>query len=312
MTLNPRAEWIAVDWGTSRMRACAVGADGAVLEESPAGPGMGSLEPDDYEPTLLAAIGPQLDARTAERPLDVLVCGMAGARQGWREAPYVPLPATLKGLLGKAVEVPVSDARLKVRIVPGLCREGGEPDVMRGEETQLLGLITREGLSDAVVCLPGTHSKWVRIASGSVEAFSTHMTGELHALLAERSILRHSIPNGGDGAFDEDTFDTAVAEAVEAKGAVLDRLFAIRAAGLVGDGATPSAAAARLSGLLIGGEIARAQIASAVHVIAAGSLARLYERALRAVDVRAIVHDGGALALAGLARMRQEHVERGD
>ena len=287
-------DWIAVDWGTTSMRARLVSADGTIRDEAAPGPGMGALQRADYEPTLLAAVSDWLH----DGPAEVLICGMAGARQGWREAAYVPVPAALGGLLREAIDVPTDDARLRVRIVPGLS-QSDPPDVMRGEETQLLGLLSRGALRDAVVCLPGTHSKWVRIEDGDVVAFSTHMTGELYALISTSSVLRHSMDDG----WNEDTFRAAVREAADDP-AVLDRLFALRAAGLLS--IRPAGwAASRLSGLLIGAELAREPAGGTVHIVGAGGLAARYHDALRALDRDGIVHDGGALAVAGLAALRQ-------
>ena len=300
-------DWIAVDWGTTSMRARLVSGEGAIRAEAPTGPGMGALTPDAFEPALVSAIGPWLVGPWldgVDRPVDVLVCGMAGARQGWREAPYASVPAALDALLSSAITVPTDDARLAVRIVPGLS-QADPPDVMRGEETQLLGLLVGNDLRDATVCLPGTHSKWVAIEDRRVIRFATHMTGEIFAAIGGHTILRHSL--GADEASDDEAFDEAVREAREVAGAVLDRLFGLRAAGLLGD-VSAGRARSRLSGLLIGAEIAVALGADrpgTVHVVAAGPLAARYGRALDAFGVHACVHDGGALAVAGLAAMRQ-------
>ena len=295
-SLPRRPDWIAVDWGTTTMRAWAMTEAGDVVGAAPPGPGMGTLARDDYEPVLQRAVGDWLDS-----PTDVLVCGMAGARQGWCEAPYIAVPTALDGLAASAVGVPTDDARLRVRIVPGLSFAGdGRHDVMRGEETQLLGLLVREGLRDAIVCLPGTHSKWATLADGSATEFSTHMTGELFALLAERSILRHSMDDG----WDEAAFTNGVREGASE---ALARLFGIRAAGLLGEPA-PGAARARLSGLLIGAELASALEAGGtddVQIVAAGPLGQRYVSAVRALGRSARLHDGADLAVAGLAAMRQ-------
>ena len=287
-------EWIAVDWGTTSMRARRVGVDGSVVAEAAAGPGMGALEAHAFEPALLEAVAPWL----GEVPAEVLVCGMAGARQGWIEAPYVELPAALTGLLDHAVRPETRDPRLDVRIVPGLCRRD-PADVMRGEETQLLGLLAGEDMADATVCLPGTHSKWARIEGRRVTGFETHMTGELYALLSSRSVLRHSVDEGAD----EGAFDAAVGEALDDP-VILPRLFGLRASSLLED-VGPGTAAARLSGWLIGAEIARAPSGpDAVHVVASGALASRYARALAVAEREARVHDGGTLAVAGLAALR--------
>ena len=297
-------DWIAIDWGTTNMRAMLVADGGAVRDRAAAGPGMAALARSGrgaagFEDALREAI----DGWVAG-PIDVLVCGMAGARQGWVEAPYREVPAALDGLLAAAVRVPTRDARVNIRIVPGLCAREPRPDVMRGEETQLLGLLRQDRATR--VCMPGTHSKWVELDGERVTGFRTHMTGELNAVLTDHSILATSLADASGEAFDEDAFDDAVRAAIDAGGAVLDRLFAIRAAGLLA-GTSASHARATLSGLLIGAELARevADDPSPVALVGSGGLVQLYARALAVAGVGSTVHDGTDLAVAGLAAMRQ-------
>ena len=311
MTTAEPNDWIAVDWGTTNMRAYLVDAVGAVRAPAQPGPGMGSLSAADYEATLLAAVEPWIDRRGRDDPVDVLVCGMAGARQGWHEAPYAAIPTRLDGLLAQAVAPSTRDRRLRVRIVPGLSSApeandpvsiGGRFDVMRGEETQLLGLLVRENLQDALVCLPGTHSKWVQLTGGVVTNFATHMTGELFALLSEHSILRHSMDrNWHDEAF---VLGNRAGEFEP-----LRELFGIRASGLLSDPA-PGSARAFLSGLLIGAEIDTAikedAPVSTVHIVGTGPLADRYAEAVRLHGRDPVLHDGARLAVAGLTAMRVE------
>ena len=293
-------DWIAVDWGTTSMRARLVSADGEVLTEAPAGPGMGELSSEGFEPALLHAVEGWLGGE----PVETLVCGMAGARQGWREAPYAEVPTGLTALLPRAVRVETADARLAVRIVPGVAfrdPSGIRADVMRGEETQLAGLLAQVGASTMRVCLPGTHTKWATVEEGVLTDFDTVMAGELHALLRERSILRHSV----DDAWSDAAFDDAVADALEARGEVLPLLFPIRAHDLLA-GFGPGEASARLSGLLIGSDVAHGLSEQGdVHIVGGDRLATLYARAIETAGRTAIAHDGGALAVAGLHAMRQ-------
>ena len=161
----------AVDWGTSSFRAWLLGEHGEVVAGTRSSEGMATLRREEFAPVLekhLAALG-------APDHLPALICGMAGSRQGWVEARYCDLPASLSGLAALAVAAP--GISRDVRIIPGLAqRSAEEPDVMRGEETQLLGAIGGiEGR--AVACMPGTHSKWVRIEDGEVRHFRTFMTG---------------------------------------------------------------------------------------------------------------------------------------
>lgn len=161
--------------------------------------------------------------------LPVLICGMAGARQGWAEAPYLTTPTRLDALHEGAIRL---DARGDVRILPGIAQTSADrPDVMRGEETQLLG-VTDAGFT-GLVCIPGTHSKWVRIEAGEVVEFSTYMTGELFAVLSRHSILSYAVDAAGQFDVDDAAFRQALAAALAAPAGLTSSLFRLRAAQLL-------------------------------------------------------------------------------
>lgn len=291
------ADWIAADWGTSRLRVWAMGADGAVLDRRESDAGMGGLAPEGFEPALLALIH---DWLTPGRSTQVIACGMVGARQGWVEAAYRPLPCPPVG--PPLTPAPVSDPRLSVAIVPGLSQTRPAADVMRGEETQIAGVLAAAPNWDGVVCLPGTHSKWAEVSAGEVVSFRSFLTGELFALLAGHSVLRHGM---GDG-WDEAGFDAGLAEGMARPEALTARLFGLRAEGLL-SGLAPDTARARLSGLLIGAELAAAKpwwLGRDVVIVGEGRLAALYARGLAAQGVAARRAPAEAATLAGLARAR--------
>src|SRR5690606_34701318 len=148
----------------------------------------------------------------ADPSLPVVICGMAGSRQGWREVPYLEVPATLPEIPGAALKV--DDASRPVHILPGLSQRHPSADVMRGEETQLLGLsLDRE--IDGVVCMPGTHAKWAVMQGGRIESFSTFMTGEVFALLTKHSLLRFSVTEDAGKIWRRPAFSDAAAEIFE-------------------------------------------------------------------------------------------------
>lgn len=211
--------------------------------------------------------------------LPVIVCGMAGSRQGWVEANYVPVPADLSAILSGAVRIP--GINRDVRIIPGLSQSGGSPNVMRGEETQLLGAILSQHLSNGIIAMPGTHSKWVTLENGRAKHFATYLTGELYALLASQSILRHSIGDAGASASPDHPQFAAALDLMLSGERMLGELFGIRAAMLLED-LSPEGAAARLSGLLIGAEVAGARVKNEgrVTLVASGAMAALYGKAL--------------------------------
>ncbi len=296
---QPSPAWIAVDWGTSNLRAWAMARDGTVLAEAGSDEGMGKLSPDGFEPALLRLIGPWL----ASNP-PVVACGMVGSRQGWREAPYrsVPCPPLDRAAL---IAAPTTDPRLQVRIAPGLM-QAKPANVMRGEETQIAGVLRVLPGYDGVLCLPGTHSKWVQISAGEVVSFQTFMTGELFALLSEASVLRHGMQ--GAAGWDDDAFDAAVSEALSRPERLGARLFSLRAEGLIA-GLSPDAARARLSGLLIGTELAAAKpywLGQRVTLVGAETLSAAYARALAAQGVEAQRLSATDCTLAGLASLAPE------
>ena len=280
-----RVAWIAVDWGTSHLRAWLMGRDGSVVERRQSDAGMGTLDRDGFEPALRALVGDAL-------PVPVLACGMVGSRQGWAEAPYASVPCRPPGA-GEAVQVPGTE----VRILPGV-KQARPADVMRGEETQIAGYLAVNPGFDGVICLPGTHTKWVHVSAGEIVSFRTAMTGEMFALLSTRSVLRHSMGTGWDMA----SFNDGVDQAISRPEALAAALFSLRAEGLL-DGLDPDAARARLSGLLIGAELAAMRpywLGRQVALIGAASLSRAYADALALQAVPC--HSAGAedMTLAGL------------
>lgn len=295
--MSETADWVAVDWGTSRLRAWVFAADGREIAHVASQDGMGGLAPEQFEPALLSLIGPWLD-RT--RVLPVLACGMVGARQGWVEAPYRAVPCPPPGP-AEAIAAPVRDPRLSVTVLPGLS-QAEPPDVMRGEETQIAGFLAADPGFDGTLCLPGTHSKWVQVSAGEIVSFRTVMTGELYAVLSTHSVLRHSVGPGRDMA----AFRAGLAETMARPEALTQRLFGVRAEGLLA-GLDPAAAAARLSGLLIGVELLGARgywLGTRVALLGAGPTVELYAEALATQGVHPERADADAMALAGLKAAR--------
>lgn len=286
----------ALDWGTTNLRVWLLDRDGTVLGERASGEGMRACMPDRFGAVMeshLAALG-------APVTLPVVVAGMAGARGGWREVPYLAAPVGLGALHEGAVAVPHPGR--DVRILPGICqRTPGREDVMRGEETQLAGAVA-QGLADGLVCLPGTHSKWAAIEAGRLVSFTTFMTGELYAVLGAHTILKDTLGEGGFATADP-AFSDAVGEMLADTAGLTGKLFSLRAAGLLHADAAPHPRA-RLSGLLIGAEIAAARamhgIGQDVGLVATGTQAELYRTALGLAGFRCRVLDGGALVRRGL------------
>jgi 2-dehydro-3-deoxygalactonokinase len=205
-----------------------------------------------------------------------LVSGMAGSRQGWREAPYCACPAGFAEL-GRSLAW-ITPQRLA--LVPGLsCEHDGVPDVMRGEEVQVFGALSLLGVQDGTFVLPGTHSKWVRVEGGAVRTFSTCMTGEVYALLRQHSILARTLP-AEDGALDEAAFVQGVTHAAQTR-SLLQSAFSARTLSLF-ERMEAQPLASYLSGLVIGEELrAQPHLPAEVVLIGNAALTARYALALR-------------------------------
>ncbi len=295
----------AVDWGTSRFRLWLLDSEGRALVQRQGPEGLEAGRRLGFE----AVLRDHLGQVSAPETLPVLICGMAGSHEGWVEAPYVDLPASLNQLAEAVVAVP--DSALDVRIVPGLAkRDAAAPDVMRGEETQLVGVAAIRAAGRMRVCLPGTHSKWVVLEDRRVEDFTSYLTGELYAVLSRHSILRHSLA-GAEAPFDPQNpvFVAALERALVTPERFLAELFSIRAAGLL-DGLAGSDAVARLSGFLIGAEVAAAlsgEVAPvAVTLVASSGMARYYGTALTVAGAEVETVDADRAVCAGLMAIASE------
>jgi 2-dehydro-3-deoxygalactonokinase len=243
-----------------------------VLEHVTDGPGILKVEN--------GAFGAALDTMTMGWPgLPVILSGMIGSRQGWREAPYARCPAGADDIV--KVLARIDHLGRAISLVPGLATENDAmPDVMRGEETQILGALALAGRDAGLFLLPGTHSKWAVVADGRIVSFRTFMTGEVFGALKDHTILGRLMREGAD----PDGFARGVREgaALGAAGALLNRIFATRTYGLM-DKLPDTALADYLSGLLIGAEVADAarQTRDAVTIVASPALAQRYTDALR-------------------------------
>ncbi len=303
--MTSRAAFIAGDWGTSNLTLALCDEDGQALETRK---GPGAADSRGRFAQLFDVLSG--DWREAHGSLPAVLCGMAGSAFGWREAAYLSCPADLYELADDPVV-----ARDGVRIVPGMrCTNPlGAPDVMRGEETQLFGAACVLGLIKSgkkLVCMPGTHTKWVSLNDGVVQEFLTAPTGELFAMLCEHSVLvRDPATPIEHHARD---FDRGLAESAKHPDALLHRLFQSRSLRLDGQLAA-AGAASWMSGLLIGTDVRGAlsmfgqpEAGAEVYVVGAPQLTQFYAHALERSGRVAIQIDGAKAALAGLAQVHRE------
>lgn len=291
--MTDRPSLIGLDWGTSHFRAGLIAADGSVLEERTSDDGLSAVKDAAFEPVL----DEEIEAwETAHPGLPIIASGMVTSRQGWIETAYLPCPAGLTTLAGALKRVETPRGRV-IHFVPGLSIQDRDahPDVMRGEETQILGFAASDGRRSIV--LPGTHSKWAVVEGDALVTFKTWITGDAFAALKGHSILKLFMVASEDS---EEAFLRGLATGVEKLGAgLLGKLFSARTLGLFGL-IPPEHLADYLSGLLIGAEIAEAEVAgflvrgAPITIIGSSALMKRYLSALTHLGFTAVVHDGNA------------------
>ena len=300
-----QAALCALDWGTSSLRGYVIDRDGRILQHYASEDGILAIEDGDFEAVLFRAMQ---SLGCADQDLPILASGMITSRQGWQETGYLPCPAGLEAFAGGLKQIRLKDGRT-IHFVPGIAyhHSDGYPDVMRGEETQLLAIANRRRRQIAI--LPGTHSKWAMIdEDGQIAWFATFMTGELFAVLSKHSILgRLMAPGNSDAA----AFAQGINAIMENPDNRYGRLFSARTLPLF-DQLDTQGVADYLSGLLIGSEIveARRAISDQFHdnsmvLIGAEALVERYRSALSLMGFKPEIGESDAAAL-GLWRIAEK------
>jgi 2-dehydro-3-deoxygalactonokinase len=291
--------FIVADWGTTRFRGYLVEGE-TILDRVASDEGVSALKTGQHREVFSKRCGAWLEAEPAA---PVLLVGMVGSREGWTVAPYAECPADAAAIARAMIPVELGNGR-HAHIVPGLtCAPApGAADVMRGEETLVLGA----GVADGLVCLPGTHPKWILMREGRIERFATYMTGEMYALLREHSMIGRPATEPGDPAGFAMGLEAARRNEGETRVGLLHLLFGARAAVVSGRMAT-ALLGPYLSGLLTGDEIAGALAqfpgASEVTIVADAPRADLYVDALGQRGIATRVRAPEEALIAGLARI---------
>jgi len=285
---------IALDWGTTSLRCYRFDAAGTVLErrahpwgimQLPSTEGAAQNPQLAFRAALQAACGDWL-AAAPEAPL--IAAGMVGSKQGWQEASYLNVPLAPERIARKLLAVDTGLGRT-LHIVPGLLQMSTLPNVMRGEETQIIGALSQWRDDEVLIGLPGTHSKWVRVTNGRIVHFDTFMTGEVYGALKDHTILGRTMQAAE--APDDDAFlrGARVAQSLDGQAGVLSNIFSCRTLGLTGELA-PQAQADYLSGLLIGHEVhalkqLMRQQPQRIGLIGDGGLCRRYRLVLELIGM---------------------------
>lgn len=287
---------IAIDWGSTNFRAYRMDRSGVITDRRSSAGGILRIKDGRFAEALLE----QVHSWLQEGERRILLSGMIGSRQGWVETEYLHCPAGLDDLATRVVRVPFAEA--ETVLIPGVMGTDpdGVPELMRGEETEAMGVLQAHD-GGGLVCLPGTHTKWITIRNYAITGFVTCMTGDVFAALRECTILSRTMMNGTQ--IDSDSFLRGVARSGDS-GGLLHHLFSVRTLELTG-GLRTEMSASYMSGLLIGHEV-RASMPSSAHVHLAGNaqLCPLYARAIEVCGGTFAIEDEDAAArgLAGIAR----------
>lgn len=287
MADTPGAALIGLDWGTTSARAYLIGADGAVADQQASDDGILTVEDGDFEAVFERLLAPWF---ADHEDLPIIASGMITSRNGWVETPYLQPPAGADAF-AQALRPYVTAAGHRLNFVTGLSTEdgAGAPDVLRGEETEILGHLAADAddRNARLYIVPGTHSKWVEVSGGQLHGFSTYVTGELFAVLKAHSILGRLT---ADGPFSPTGFDAGAKVGLQTGADLLHALFAARTLPLF-ERLTPVESADYLSGLLIGAEVAAGlkgrENGAAVTVIGKDSVVDRYVRVLETAGAKA-------------------------
>lgn len=294
---------IGIDWGSTGLRIFLMSENGRLIGNREAASGVSVIQGGNagYMRTLQELAG---DWLTTWSDAPLLACGMVGSKHGWQEVPYVNCPADAQHIARNAVRVDTGSllaAPHSLHILPGLLYrpEGGAPDVMRGEETQIVGALQGQSdwASQSCIVMPGTHSKWASVVDGKVHAFATHMTGELFAVLKQHSVLGRLMPAASDAAtVKTEASETGFIAGLDAARKMLGQglghqLFSVRTLGLMGD-MPPDGLPDYLSGLLIGNEILAGLQWRSTHGLGHAPLILIGEASLCARYARALSYLG--------------------
>ena len=287
---------IAADWGTSNLRVWGIDHQGKVVNTITNGKGMSSLTPSEFEPYLIGLIENWLP-KEKKAKCPIIICGMAGAKTGWKEAAYLKAPCPPINE-EKIIQLETEDQRISVSIIPGIMQKS-PPDVMRGEETQIAGYLSKNPDFDGIICLPGTHTKWVHISAGEIVSFKTFMTGEIFLSLSEHSILKSSVQSD---ELDPTSFLEAFEDTYSNPALLSSKLFGLRAADLLENTST-KLLKSKLSGYLIGSELAGAKsywLGQNIVMIGNDDLCILYQKALKKLGLNATTENTQNVTLYGL------------
>ena len=287
--------WVGIDWGTTNLRYWVISKDtGDIIETGQKCQGIKVVLEKKFEDIVLEILASNMPKQEVT---DILCCGMIGSKQGWQEVEYVQSPCSPQ-LAKNVVKVETKDSRLRVQIIPGI-KQSKIPDMMRGEETQILGFLNSYPNFEGIICFTGTHTKWVKIGEGEVIFFETFMTGEIYDILLNHSMIKFSALVGKIGINES---KNAALEIFNKPYKFSSHIFKLRADDLL-NGVSGNQIKSRLSGYIIGLEIAGSKnfwLGSDVVIVGNPPVTEIYNEVLKELGIKSRIFFPNELALSGL------------
>lgn len=291
-----QADWLVIDWGTTNFRAFALDKSGNILDRIEKPVGLLQVKNKQFADTLENILKGWINHYES---VPVYMAGMVGSAQGWVHVPYEETPASLTGIAKSSTRFKLPWGAIAT-IIPGVSShsESGEYDVMRGEEVQLLGLMSMLCEKQATVVLPGTHSKHVTISNQAIESFNTYMTGELFSLLSKYSIIGMGLPNQTESL---NSFIKGVSGNKNAQ--LANRIFSARTHRLFKN-IKETEVLDYLSGILIGNEIQNIH-SPKVYIVGSQLISNRYQTACQSLNIECELIDGDTAFLAGMKKVKE-------
>ncbi len=280
--MNTMSSFIVIDWGTSNFRAVLIDKYFKEIDSISTNDGMLTLKQNEFHPFLLRKLHKWL---SKDKNIKIFMSGMVGSINGWLETKYLLCEVHLDDLVQNLVQIPNIDE--KIYIVPGIkIEKNGMIDLMRGEEVQVFGALKYLDIKDAILILPGTHSKWVKVKNNKIVDFITNMTGEVFSVMSSNTILAKSIKFK---ELDEEAFEKGMKLSLF-EGGLLNHMFQARTQAFnIGENGVYSF----LSAIIIGNEIKQMNSLfssfKSVVIVGTSELNNLYKKILNIYDIKVTI-----------------------
>ena len=303
-------------WGTSHLSLYLVNPSTGVVKAKSQGPGISMLGGRSPEEALFEIVDKWIEEQTVS---EIYLSGMVGSTLGWVDVPYMECPLDMSDISPHVVRFIARD--IPIVIIPGLACQNllGHNDVIRGEETELLGWFSTastQQLKSSLICIPGTHTKWIKIENGKIDSFLTSVVGEMYQIISANGVLAK--PHFGKTVQSSNAFMLALDNISKRPSNLMNLLFTTRANAVRGE-FSPEDSTDYLSGLLIGADIqaatdcfGREPFSEGIPLIGSNYLVDRYSQALSYWEYSAEKLSSGEIGRRGLYLAYQQISQKYD